>query len=276
MTLEELYKRIDLQPEMREKLCIIGEEVNLEKVNEILQQMQELKTAESAYRKLQTVLAEDEGNLKMLYCQLECARQVCETYQAKMIPDTIFLDTMKCFPRFLEECKKKNGHMFFDRGWWTYRQTSMAIFRIGELEYERKETDGEKVISIHIPSDADLSKEAVEDSLNRAKLFFGNYYPEWKECRYTCNSWLLSPVLKSMLPETSHIRSFQNRFEIVRENKDDREYMEWLFQIPGDTDPKDLPEGTSLQRNAKKYILEGGKIGSAFGILKVLSGHPHD
>ena len=181
MTLEELYKRIDLQPEMREKLCIIGEEVNLEKVNEILQQMQELKTAESAYRKLQTVLAEDEGNLKMLYCQLECARQVCETYQAKMIPDTIFLDTMKCFPRFLEECKKKNGHMFFDRGWWTYRQTSMAIFRIGELEYERKETDGEKVISIHIPSDADLSKEAVEDSLNRAKLFFGNYYPEWKE-----------------------------------------------------------------------------------------------
>ena len=79
MTLEELYKRIDLQPEMREKLCIIGEEVNLEKVNEILQQMQELKTAESAYRKLQTVLAEDEGNLKMLYCQLECARQVCET-----------------------------------------------------------------------------------------------------------------------------------------------------------------------------------------------------
>lgn len=79
-----------------------------------------------------------------------------------------------------------------------------------------------------------------------------------------------------MLPETSHIRSFQNRFEIVRENKDDREYMEWLFQIPGDTDPKDLPEGTSLQRNAKKYILEDGKIGSAFGILKVLSGHPHD
>ena len=44
MTLEELYKRIDLQPEMREKLCIIGEEVNLEKVNEILQQMQELKS----------------------------------------------------------------------------------------------------------------------------------------------------------------------------------------------------------------------------------------
>ena len=62
MTLEELYKRIDLQPEMREKLCIIGEEVNLEKVNEILQQMQELKTAESAYRKLQTVLA--------VYCSL--------------------------------------------------------------------------------------------------------------------------------------------------------------------------------------------------------------
>lgn len=52
--------------------------------------------------------------------------------------------------------------------------------------------------------------------------------------------------------------------------------MEWLFQVPGDIDPKDLPAGTSLQKNAKKYILEGGNIGSAFGILKVLSEHPHD
>ena len=141
----------------------------------------------------------------------------------------------------------------------TYRQTSMAIFRIGELEYERKETDGEKVISIHVPSDADLSKEAVEDSLNRAKLFFGNYYPEWKDCRYTCNSWLLSPALKSMLSETSHIRAFQNRFEIVRENKDDRGIYRVAVSDPGDTDPKDLPAETSLQRNAKNISRKAEK-----------------
>jgi hypothetical protein len=45
------------------------------------------------------------------------------------------------------------------------------------------------------------------------------------------------------------------------------EYVSWLFQCMPDADPVDFPENTSLQRNAKKFVLKGGKIGSAAGFL---------
>lgn len=48
----------------------------------------------------------------------------------------------------------------------------MKIFRIGELEYEFKEYEGENVIGIHVPSDSNLSKEAVDNSLKQANIFF--------------------------------------------------------------------------------------------------------
>ena len=67
----------------------------------------------------------------------------------------------------MEECKKKNGRMFFDRGWWTYRQLSLDLFRVGALEYQISEQRTSGTIGIHIPSDADLSGESVDDSLRR-------------------------------------------------------------------------------------------------------------
>lgn len=79
----------------------------------------------------------------MLYCQLESARRVYEKYQVMGIGEKIFFDTMKCFPRFMDEYQAQNGSRYFDRSWWTYRQTSMRLFRIGALEYEMAESERE-------------------------------------------------------------------------------------------------------------------------------------
>ncbi len=176
---------------------------------------------------------------------------------------------MRCFTRFIEECRKKNGRMFFDRGWWTYRQISMNLFRIGELEYQFKEHDGENVIALHIPSDADLSEEAVDESMRQAAIFFRTYYEEYKYKKYTCNSWLMSPALRPLLPERSNILSFQERFDIVQEDREDQEYIEWLFQVPVDTDHRELPADSSLQKKVKELLLSGGAIGSAYGFMEI-------
>lgn len=269
MILQELYHLIGLQNEIIEKLRVICGEIHLGQMDEYLDKLMDGKTAAQSYEELKTVLAEDEDNLKMLYCQLECARRVFDRYQEKHIPKIVYIESMKCFTRFIEECKRKNGRMFFDRGWWTYRQLSMKIFRIGELEYELKEYEGEDVIGIHVPSDANLSKEAVDSSLKQANLFFHTYYSSYPYKKYTCNSWLLSPALKPLLSEKSNILSFQKRFEIIQEEKADREYIEWLFQVPLDTKYKDLPVKTSLQKKAKNLLLHGENIGSAYGIIKV-------
>lgn len=269
MERQELYHLIHLQPEMVDEMESVGRKMHPENYDAYLEQMMNRETAEAAYKELDALLVEDQDHSKMLYCQLECARRVFGRYLAKGISQDIYVDTMKCFTRFLEECQKKNGRMFFDRGWWTYRQLSMGLFRIGNLEYEFAEHEGEKAIAVHIPSDADLSREAVDGSLEAAGRFFRTYYPDYPYKKYTCDSWLMSPVLRQLLPEKSNIVSFQERFVIAEVNQDEKEYIEWLFQVPADTAYDELPETTTLQRKVKALLLAGGNVGGAYGIMEI-------
>lgn len=268
MELQEFYHSILLQPEMISRLEQAKREVDLESLEIPLQNLMNQDTAKETYLSLKDLFQEDTDHICLLYCQLECARCSGMRYQKLGIPKKIFLDTMKCFSRFLEESKKKNGRLCFDRGWWTYRQISMQIFRIGALEYELKEYQSLPVIALHIPSDADLSPQAVDESLAEAKRFFRSFYPNYYCRAYICDSWLLSPSLRPFLPSESHILAFQNRFQILDEDPENLEYLEWLFQVHKETPVCELPEGTRLQQQVKEAMMKGEKIGSAFGIMR--------
>ncbi|MGN0399864.1 MAG: acyltransferase domain-containing protein [Blautia sp.] len=268
MELQELYQWIELQPEIIEKLKQSEKEVDLFSIKEQLDGLMDIQSAPLAYESLRELFQDDKEHIKMLYCQLECARRIYARYREKNIPHVYFTDTMKCFSRFIAECGKKNGSFLFDRGWWTYRQISMNLFRIGELEYQFREYEGENVIALHIPSDADFSKERVDASLEEASDFFRRFYSEYKYDKYICNSWLLSQELSPFLSEKSNIRDFQQRFDIVKESREDREFIEWLFQKPVDTSYGELPEITGLQKKIKRLLLNNGTVGSACGIMK--------
>ncbi|TGY97372.1 hypothetical protein E5329_05540 [Petralouisia muris] len=99
-------------------------------------------------------------------------------------------------------------------------------------------------------------------------MFFQTYYGGYEYQHYTSNSWLLSPVLTPLLSETSRILSFQRRFNILQKNRADQEYIEWLFQVPVDTDAQNLPAETSLQKKVKELLLDGKTVGCAYGIMK--------
>ena len=157
----------------------------------------------------------------------------------------------------------------------------MLLFRLGALEFElipETKTDDEvpeieavrafhlpvKEIGVHIPSDADLSPERCDESFRMAEQFFAEYFPETAGSKFACDSWLLSPALKELLPEESRILQFQNRFEVKSWNKEEDAYLEWVFKRK-DLPLEKLPEETSLQRKMKAYVLQGGKIGEAYG-----------
>lgn len=189
-----------------------------------------------------------------------------ENYKNKGISQKIFIDTMKCFSRFCNEFYETHGRYGFDRGFWTGRQLSMRLFRIGCLEYELCESDGKKEIAIHIPSDADLSVETVKHSLSEANVFMNEYYPEYADADRHCVSWLLSPSLFELLPSKSNIRNFALLFQIKDVDQEDESYKLWLFKNDK-IQIKDVPQNTSLQRAVKRFVLAGGKIGAAHGVL---------
>lgn len=268
MNLSELCNGINLQKEMVEKVLAVSQSFSIETVEQQLKKLMDIETAQSAYEYLMTTLPDDAEHVKLLLCNLECARRIHEKYQEKGITDQVFFDTMKCFTRFIDECQKKTGSIAFDRGFWTYRQVSMNLFRIGELEYELTSNDGEKVISVHIPSDANFSDDMVGQSLQTAKEFMKQFFPEYAACKYICESWLLSPKLGELLNESSNIVKFQNRFEVIRVNLQEKDFIEWLFQAPIDTDYSELKEETSLQRKVKNALLKGENIGTGYGVMK--------
>ncbi len=119
---------------------------------------------------------QDEDGMKILWEELNIARQSFDEYQKRGIPDRIFIDTMKFCTRFLNEYYKTYSCYRFVWGWWFPRQLALLEFRIGALEYEY--CNGQ-YISLHIPSGADLTPQSVLKSISQFKDFCRQYYPGW-------------------------------------------------------------------------------------------------
>jgi len=269
MTVKELCEKIGLQDYMTKGVCDFVATYDLSEVEEIVQGLTQAENAAATYEKLTTTFEEDEAKIKELSCFLLAACRTYENYREKGIAENIFFDTMKCFPRYTEETKVRFEKYEFDRGFWTYRQSSMVLFRLGQLEFEmRKNEEGENVVAVHIPSDAILTDANVDESLKMAEDFFAKYYPAYADVEYTCYSWLLAPKLKELLGEDSNIVRFQNRFHIHTEDREPLSVLEWVFKVKPDTDFASLPEESSLQRKAKALLLQGDNVGIGIGTLK--------
>ena len=243
------------------------------------------ETAGAAWEKLSEVLPawhEDDG-MAQLAVTLSAARLTREIYRENHISDDVYQATMACLCRFLGETHEITGKWAFDRGFWTWRQTSGQLFRLGTLEFEYRLlgdipptgalTPESPVLSVHIPSDAALSREELERSYGLAADFFREH--EKILCRYgapeavLCGSWLMSPALDELLPADSGIRRFAGGYTRYDVQEDDQSFYRWLFGSLGPTG--NLPERTGLQRAVKAHLAAGGKIGMAWGILHAAS-----
>ena len=222
------------------------------------------------------VWQEDNG-MAQLAVMLAAACRTEERYRREDIPAEVFLSTMDCFRRFLEETHARTGQWAFDRGFWTWRQTGGLLFRLGTLEFEyRRMRPGPRpegieaeapVLSVHIPSDAALDREELDGSYDMALRFFsqGRLCPWGRPRAMVCSSWLLAPALDGLLPENSGIRRFAGDYRLYNVDEEDREFYEWLF---GGYKPlEELPEHTSLQRAVKAHLAAGGRLGMARGVL---------
>ena len=258
-------EKINLQSSVIEDVSKVIE-LNQVKYQKYVDDLTNPIIAEDTYRKIEYLFKDDVFNVNVLSIYLLAAMQTYNKYLQIGIAENIFIDTMKCFTRFISEAKIKTGTYYFDRGFWTHKQTSMLLFRIGELEYELIK-EPENIINIHIPSDAKLSKLSIEYSLYCCREFLKVYYPNFDNSRFECESWLLSLELKKYLPQNSNILLFQEYFDIKHVVLDSNEFIEWLFKT-NDNNIEKFKEETSLQRKVKKALLNGEKIGHAFGVLK--------
>lgn len=203
------------------------------------------------------------GFLWLSFSLFVAQTETIKIYQQKNISEEIFIETLKAFSRFVEEHKNSFGFFGFDRAFWTYRQLSGVLFRLGTLEFELCPQN----VYIHIPSNAKITKENCIESIKMAQVFIKEHFSLYENKPFFTETWLLSPALKEFLLETSNILNFQSLFDICGENQDDNSFIEWVFKT-NETNPNNWEEKTSLQRAIKKHILSGKKIGTGSGTIK--------
>lgn len=259
--MEEFCREIGMPEAVTEKiLTVLAQQDSGPELHKLMSE----DTWSDGLRELRSQLGEDPDGYGMLCCMLRCAMRAWDTYRTMGISRRVYRDTMACFSRFVREHLESYGRYGFDRGFWTVRQVSCRLFRIGKLEYELPSRDGIPAIHLHIPSDACLDHACLLDSFFQARALLERL--GYGQTPVRCRSWLLSPTLKQLLPADSRILEFQRFFELTALGPGDS-YKLWVFKDPR-LELKDYPETTSLQRELKAFLLNGGAFLEAEGTLR--------
>lgn len=229
----------------------------------------------------QTIREDDPNGMRALALDLYAAVFTRKKFQRLGIGDAVFVETMRCFSRYLDESKTDLGTYAFNRGNWVWRALSLRLLRIGTLEFEYCTApqdfwgisgidSNSPVLMVHIPSDARLQRAILDDTYRSALLFYKRWErelcPLGAPKKVLCRTWLLSEAFSVLLPEESGIRRFAGDFEICGQQPDDESFYRWLFR--GHKPPETLPAGSSLQRAVIRHLDHGGKIGIGCGILE--------
>lgn len=271
-----LCRQINMPDEVTIQITDIISNCDFTPITDAFNKLFDIAVGNEAFESIEAFCKKEHNGLKSLAVYLMAALHTKELYEEKGIDTKIYIETMIMFTRFVNEYKNSYGIYGFDRGFWVYRILAINLFRIGELEYEMYRMwqgieghfiTGEYVLYVHIPSDAILTRENLDKSYHMAGEFFKKFFKEFKyKCFYT-HTWLLSKELKKLLPETSKILLFQSDYEIISIDEEDTSFMRWVYKRKYE-DLHELTENTSLERNIKKHLLAGGKIGSGAGMFE--------
>ena len=263
--MEQLCRQINMPEEVTRQLLQLHDTLEY---FPCLDLVMEEKTWSEGLEQLKEALGEDAGGMKRLCCMLRCALRARAEYIRLGIPESVYIHTMAAFSRFVREYKESYGCYGFNRGFWTTRQVSCKLLRIGQLEYEMTTLDKDPIISLHIPTDVDLRPEVLRPSVKEGLAEFYRLFPEYAGKKIYCHSWLLSPLLKEFLPETSNILRFQEMFDIDPVGIPGKDVLLWVFKNP--KLPREAyPENTSLQRKLKQFFLNEGEFPEGIGYLRL-------
>ena len=200
-----------------------------------------------------------------------------EQYGREGIPTRFFHSFVENLKQAACNCQKIHGVWGTDIAWWLIDFFKLKLFSIGRLQFKRRKlrkamggyAEGSYYIDVHIPGGAPLTPALCAASYAEAAAFFRGRYG-MEHILFGCHSWLLSPELRTILPENSNILAFARYYTILQTRLvPTTSAVSFIFHVPGvPADLETLPEETSLQKALKTHLQGGKTINTAFGILE--------
>ena len=219
------------------------------------------------------------GKENLLYFLYFC-EELARKYKEKNIPQSILLDTLGDIPVWTKTWSGIKGELYLGELEWLKRHLGMRLFKLGRLQFciadsefdipQKGIAKGDAVVEVHIPEGEPLDTEACKLSVNRAREFFKEFFPQYDYKLFTCHSWLLDASLSEFLSPNSNILKFANMFTVVRNDPSDaifgyifkwgttrREAMEWQTS-------------SSLSEKIKSAVLNDREFYESLGYINKL------
>lgn len=215
------------------------------------------------------------NDLTRLAVMIELISYTKSKYDELNVPENILIDTLDDIRIWCENNENKGLNNFN----WIKNHINAKLFKIGRLQYELYKCDnkrldydyfpfnyGENLIYIHIPQGEKLVYADCLDSMRKAIEFFDKYFPDYNYQFFYCESWLLYDDNYQFMEISSNIMQFSTFFDVIVSYHNDKQAIERIFG-KRQMNKKKYQECTTLQRNAKKFLIEGGKLGMGIGII---------
>lgn len=250
MFLEEFMRKIGLSEE--EQLAITEY-----KMGEVKYYNWKTLFYEDLQNFFQRLQSSEEKEMLALYLYVRFAAELEAKYKRYGISREVYFHTFSDIAIWSSHYRKKSGKLGLQEVEWLARHLQCKLYRLGRLQFEREDT----VLHVHIPEGVPLSEAECNFSFQYADDFFSEKYNI-----YDCQSWLLDPILKTIMDDTSNIICFQNRFQIQYVIADSQQAEERVFGRVFER-KEQYPEKTSLQKKMKRLLLEGKQVGEGYGII---------
>lgn len=204
-------------------------------------------------------------------------RHLKSVYSEKGIDMRVYRNSVLDLKWKLEECKAVKGICGSFVSPWFCGFFDLTRFALGRLQFEvvtmwqdyekngvRLEKDKSKVINVHIPrTGTPLDKESCDKAYAQAREFFRAQAGEG--CAFVCDSWLLYPENKNILPPHSNTYRFMSEYDIIGWEVNNGEDLWRLFDTE-EKNPDRLPADSSMRRCYIDHLKSGGRVGCGFGV----------
>ena len=224
-----------------------------------------------------------------LYLPYAAAQE--KAFAGRGLSRQVYHDTMRDLALWYKECVRQTGAPGLVEWEWLAHSLKGRVLRLGRLQYQPGALEealcvgaafaakmqasavqtaqvvlaaGTPVLEVHIPADGPLQHAAVIESFAQAKAV----YAKDGLSLLHCTSWLLSPTLRTLLPEGSNIARFQEFFSICGEKFSFRQAEERVFGAISD-EVANYPEDTLLQKRLKQFLQQGGRVGMGVGVRRL-------
>ena len=218
-----------------------------------------------------------DGAKNLIYYLYFC-EELSRKYAALGIPEDVLLDTLGDLVVWTKTWTNVKGTLHLGELSWLSRPFLMKLFKLGRLQFcmESAEDDlpefnvrkGDNVIGVHIQGEGKLDISECKKSIEAAKKFFKEFFPDFKYTIFTCHSWLIDEDLKEFLPESSNILKFGDMFYRAK-NYDSNALLRYIFRW--DTNEINLKYAYSSSAFAEKIkaaVLRGKTFHETLGVIE--------